>query len=458
MTIQKIAGAVAVLAACTFAQAAHAVTEIQWWHSMEGALNEKVNELANKFNASQSDYKVVPVYKGQYDESLAAGIAAFRAGNAPAILQVFEVGTATMMNARGAIVPVAKVMKDAGEKFDPKAYVPAVAGYYTSNKGEMLSFPFNSSTTILYYNKDAFKKAGLDPNKPPATWQEVAIDAAKLKAAGFACGYTTDWQSWVHLESFSAWHNVAFATESNGFGGAKARLAFNGPVQVQHIEHLLDMEKKGYFTYAGRKDEPKAKFIAGECAMHTGSSAALANIRKNARFSFSPAPLPYEAGVPGAPQNTIIGGASLWVMGGHKPEEYKGVARFFSFLSRPEIQSDWHQSTGYLPVTMEAYELTKKSGRRQEPGRRRGRQADDRQDDRQVARYPPGQLPADPLGDRRRTRGRVGGQEVAEGSAGQRRGARQRSAGPLREDRQGISAPCVCCSRRPCLRGAGGAF
>lgn len=364
MTIKKIAGAAAVLAACTFAQGAYAVTEIQWWHSMEGALNDKVNEIANKFNASQSDYKIVPVYKGQYDESLAAGIAAFRAGNAPAILQVFEVGTATMMNAKGAIVPVAKVMKDAGEKFDPKAYVPAVAGYYTSNKGEMLSFPFNSSTTIMYYNKDAFKKAGLDPNKPPATWQEVAIDAAKLKAAGVQCGYTTDWQSWVHLESFSAWHNVSFATENNGFGGPKARLAFNGLVQVQHIQNLLDMEKKGYFTYAGRKDEPKAKFIAGECAMHTGSSAALANIRKGVgtKFAFSPAPLPYESGVPGAPQNTIIGGASLWVMGGHKADEYKGVAKFFTFLSRPDIQSDWHQSTGYLPVTMEAYELTKKSG------------------------------------------------------------------------------------------------
>ena len=230
MSIKKIAGAAAVLAACTFAQGAYAVTEIQWWHSMEGALNDKVNEIATKFNASQSDYKIVPVYKGQYDESLAAGIAAFRAGNAPAILQVFEVGTATMMNAKGAIVPVAKIMKDAGEKFDPKAYVPAVAGYYTSNKGEMLSFPFNSSTTIMYYNKDAFKKAGLDPNKPPATWQEVAVDAAKLKAAGVPCGYTTDWQSWVHLESFSAWHNVSFATENNGFGGAKARLNFNGPV------------------------------------------------------------------------------------------------------------------------------------------------------------------------------------------------------------------------------------
>ncbi len=151
---------------------------------MEGALNDKVNAIASQFNASQSDYKIVPVYKGQYDESLAAGIAAFRSGNAPAILQVFEVGTATMMNAKGAIKPVATVMKDAGEKFDPKAYIPAVAGYYTSSKGEMMSFPFNSSTTVMYYSKDAFRKAGLDPNKPPATWQEVATDSAKLKAAG----------------------------------------------------------------------------------------------------------------------------------------------------------------------------------------------------------------------------------------------------------------------------------
>src|SRR6516225_8367483 len=150
--------------AATLFTPAWAQTEIQWWHSMEGALNDKVNAIAAQFNASQSDYKIVPVYKGQYDESLAAGIAAYRSGNAPAILQVFEVGTATMMSAKGAIKPVAAVMKDAGEKFDAKAYIPAVAGYYTSNKGEMLSFPFNSSTTVMYYNKDAFKKAGLDPN------------------------------------------------------------------------------------------------------------------------------------------------------------------------------------------------------------------------------------------------------------------------------------------------------
>src|SRR6516225_7360069 len=164
MTLQRTALALAAVSLLACAFPARAATEIQWWHSMEGALNDKVNAIAAQFNASQSDYKIVPVYKGQYDESLAAGIAAYRSGNAPAILQVFEVGTATMMSAKGAIKPVAAVMKDAGEKFDAKAYIPAVAGYYTSNKGEMLSFPFNSSTTVMYYNKDAFKKAGLDPN------------------------------------------------------------------------------------------------------------------------------------------------------------------------------------------------------------------------------------------------------------------------------------------------------
>ena len=150
---------------------AQAQIEIQWWHSMGGALGEKVGDLAGKFNASQKEYKVVPVYKGQYPESMTAAIAAFRAGNAPHILQVFEVGTATMMAAKGAVVPVAKIMADAKEPFDPKAYLPTVSGYYTDLRGNMLSFPFNSSTAIFYWNKDAYKKAGLDPNKPPKTWK-----------------------------------------------------------------------------------------------------------------------------------------------------------------------------------------------------------------------------------------------------------------------------------------------
>ena len=350
------------LAALAMSGSAQAQVEVQWWHSMTGGLNEWVNDLAKQYNESQKDYKIVPSYKGNYDESMVAAMAAFRAGNAPHILQVFEVGTATMMAAKGAIKPVAEVMKQSGVPFDPKGYVPAVAAYYTAPNGEMLSFPFNSSTTIFYYNKDAFKAAGLDPNKAPTTWPEVVAAAAKLKANGSKCPYTTSWMSWVHLESFSLWHNTLFATQNNGFGGPSARLAFNSPLHLRHFENLANMSKQGLFVYKGRASAAVPSFVSGECAMFTGSAGSYADVSKGAKFAYGLAPLPYYPDVPGAPQNTAIGGASLWVMAGKKPAEYKGVAEFFKFLSSPEIQSASHKRTGYLPITMAAYQLTEKSG------------------------------------------------------------------------------------------------
>jgi sn-glycerol 3-phosphate transport system substrate-binding protein len=346
-----------------------AQTEIQWWHSMGGALGEWVNDHAKDFNASQTQYKIVPTFKGSYDESMTAAIAAFRAGNAPHILQVFEVGTATMMASRNAIVPVGKVMSDAGVKFDPKSYVQAVAGYYTAPNGQMLSFPFNSSTTVFHYNKDAFKAAGLDPNTPPKTWPEVALAAAKLKTSGHKCPFTTSWVSWTQLESFSAWHNTEFATKGNGMRGIDARLSFNSPLHVRHIENLGNMAKQGLFVYKGRGNAADATFVSGECAMTTGSSALYGNIKRNAKFASGISTLPYYPDVPGAPQNTVIGGASLWVMAGKKPEEYKGIAQFFAHLSKPEVDARSHQRTGYLPLTPASYEMTEKSGfYKQNPG------------------------------------------------------------------------------------------
>jgi len=345
------------------ASLAHAQTEIHWWHSMTGALNDRVNEFAKGFNDSQKEFKIIPVYKGAYPESMAAAIAAFRAGNAPHILQVFEVGTATMMSAKGAIRPVAQVMKDAGEKFDPKIYLPAVAGYYTTRRGEMLSFPFNSSTSVFYYNKDVFQKAGLDPNRAPVTWPEVMAAAAKIKVSGASqCAYTTGWPSWVHIENFSAWHNVPIGTRENGMAGLDTVFQINSPLHVRHWSNLQEWAKKGYFTYAGRRNEAEAKFYSGECAMLTSSSAAQANINRNAKFKYGVAFMPYYADVAGAPQNSIIGGASLWVMSGKKKNEYRGIAKFFTYLSEANRQAEWHQKTGYLPITLAAYEITKKSG------------------------------------------------------------------------------------------------
>ena len=350
------------LSALLLAPAAHAQTEIQWWHSMGGALGEWVNDLAKDFNASQKDYKIVPTFKGSYDESMTAAIAAYRAGNAPHILQVFEVGTATMMASKGAIVPVAEVMKKANVTFNPAAYVPAVAGYYTAPNGQMLSFPFNSSTPVFHYNKDAFKAAGLDADKPPTTWPEVALAAAKLKASGHKCPFTTSWVSWTQLESFSAWHNVLFATKNNGFGGLDTRLAIDTPLHLRHIENLANMAKQGLFVYKGRGNAADATFVSGECAMATGSSALYGNVTRNGKFAYGIGTLPYYPDVAGAPQNTVIGGASLWVMAGKKAEEYKGAALFFAHLSKPEIAAASHQRTGYLPVTKASFEVTDKSG------------------------------------------------------------------------------------------------
>ena len=351
--------------------AAQAQTEIQWWHSMTAVNNEWVNDLARDFNASQKDYKVVPTFKGSYDESMTAAIAAFRSGNAPHILQVFEVGTATMMASKGATVPVAKVMKDAGADFNPAGYIPAVAAYYTAPDGQMLSFPFNSSTTIFYYNKDAFKKAGLNADKAPATWPEVFEAAKKLKASGHSCPMTLAWNGWTQLESFSAWHNVEFATERNGLSanGYKARMKINSPLHVRHIDNLAQAAKAGEYVYKGRGSAAQASFTAGECAMIQTSSGYYGDVAKNAKFNYGLAPMPYYPDVKGAPQNTVIGGASLWVMSGKKAPDYKGVAAFFNYLTNAEIQAKSHQRTGYLPVTMASFELTEKSGfYKQNPG------------------------------------------------------------------------------------------
>ncbi|WP_431275442.1 sn-glycerol-3-phosphate ABC transporter substrate-binding protein UgpB [Variovorax ureilyticus] len=369
MRFKTLALAAASALAATLTMPVQAQTEIQWWHSMDGGLNDWVNDLAKGFNESQKEYKVVPTYKGEYDQSLAAGIAAFRAGNAPDILQVYEVGTATMMYSKGVVKPVAELMKEANVPFDPKAYIPAVAGYYTAPNGQMMSFPFNSSTTVFYYNKDAFKAAGLDPEKAPVTWPDVVSFAAKLKASGNACPFTTSWMTWAQLESFSTWHNVSYASKNNGFDGLDARLEFNSPLHVRHFENLANMSKQGLFAYKGRSSKATSAFTSGECAMFIGSSGSYAAIKKDAKFQFAESTLPYYPDVAGAPQNTIVGGASLWVMTGKNADHYKGVAKFFQYLSDPKIQSASHMRTGYLPITTAAYELTQKSGFYQEnPG------------------------------------------------------------------------------------------
>jgi sn-glycerol 3-phosphate transport system substrate-binding protein len=364
--MKRLFGRLAVIAAAAMAigaaQPAAAQTEIQWWHAMTGANNEVVVRLANEFNASQKDFKVVPSYKGSYPDTMNAAIAAFRAGNAPHVLQVFEVGTATMMSAGNAIKPVHQLMKEAGEPFNPNAYLPTITGYYSTSKGEMLSFPFNSSSTVMWVNRDELKKAGVAEDSLK-TWPGVFEAAKKLKAAGHdTCGYSNAWATWVNIEQFSAWHNVPLATQANGMDGFDTELKFNSPLHVKHLEKLIELQKDKTYDYSGRTNSGEGRFTSGECAIFLTSSGFFGNVRANAKFDFTSMPMPYYPEVEGAPQNSIIGGASLWVMAGKTPDEYKGVAKFFTFLSDTDRQVELHQKSGYLPITKAAYEKTKASG------------------------------------------------------------------------------------------------
>ncbi len=355
----RLAAAAAVVA---FASPAQAVTDIMWWHAMSGELGRQLEKLAADFNASQSEYRIVPSYKGNYTETVTAAIFAFRSRSQPAIVQVNEIATATMMAAKGAIYPVFELMREEQEPFSPTAYLPAVTGYYADVAGNMLSFPFNASTPILYYNKNLFRSAGLDPETAPKTWPEVGAAAKKLRASGAVCGFTTSWPSWINVENFSAFHNLPISTNANGFDGLDAVLKFNNPVMVRHIAQLAEWQAGKAFDYSGRGTSAEPRFQNGECGIFIGSSATRADIKANSKFEVGYGMLPYWPDVEGAPQNSIIGGATLWVLRDRPRAEYKGVAKFFGYLSKPEVQAAWHQNTGYLPITRGAFDLTRAQG------------------------------------------------------------------------------------------------
>ena len=339
-----------------------AATDVMWWHAMSGELGKQVDKLAANFNASQSDYRIVPTYKGNYTETVTAAIFAFRSRAQPAIVQVNEIATATMTAAKGAIYPVYELMRDERETFTPSAYLPVVTGYYADIDGNLLSFPFNPSTPILYYNKDMFRSAGLDPKIAPKTWPEVGLAAKRLRERGAVCGFTTSWPSWIHIENFSAFHNLPLATRANGFGGLDAVLTFNNPLVLRHIAQLADWQSTKVFDYSGRGQTAEPRFQDGECGIFIGSSATRADIKANSKFEVGYGMMPYWPDVAGAPQNSTIGGATLWVLRDRPAAEYKGVAKFFAFLSRPDVQAAWHQNTGYLPVTQAAFDLTRAQG------------------------------------------------------------------------------------------------
>ncbi|MEA1968742.1 MAG: sn-glycerol-3-phosphate ABC transporter substrate-binding protein UgpB [Thermodesulfobacteriota bacterium] len=338
---------------------------INWWHAMRSARGEVVAKMIGDFNASQSEYKVVGTFKGNYDETMNAGVAAFRANKQPHLLQVFEVGTQTMMLS-GAVYPVYKLMAEAGYKIDWSNYLQAVLSYYMNANGDLMSMPFNSSTPIMYYNVDQFKKAGLAPlsKTEPVTWDELGEITKKLVESGAApAGMVTAWQSWTQIENYSAIHNIAFASKANGYEGLDCELKINNPKVINHIKRLKKWADDNRFKYGGQKYQgPKAEFIGQTAAIYIDSISGIAKLKKAVKdFKWDAAPLPVESWMK-KPQNSIIGGASLWALKGHSKKEYKGVAAFLKFLATNDMQEYWHKQTGYFPITLNAYESLKSKG------------------------------------------------------------------------------------------------
>lgn len=360
MSLRKwFASFTAALILAPAAAMAKPVTTIEWWHAMRSARGEVANEIIKRFNESQDQYRVVGTFKGNYDETLNAGIAAYRAKKHPHLMQVFEVGTQTMMLS-GAVYPVYKLMKDTGYDIDWSRYLQPILSYYMNADGNLVSMPFNSSTPVMYYNKALFKKAGID--KIPATWDEMGVATKKLRDAGVGAGMVTAWQSWVQVENYSAIHNIPFATQANGYEGLNVELTINNPQMVKHVTRLREWARDGRFVYSGQKYQgPKAEFLAQNAGIYMDSISGIAKLKKAAQFDWGVAPLPVEADMK-EPQNSIIGGASLWVLKGKSKKEYKAVAAFLKFLSTNEIQEYWHKETGYFPVTIDAYESLKAKG------------------------------------------------------------------------------------------------
>ncbi len=357
------AAAAAALPRLAHAQAGR--TRVTFWHAMNGPLGEVLNGLCAGFNNSQTEVEVVPVFKGTYPETLTAAVAAFRAGQAPHLVQMFEVGTGSMLAAGAAVKQTWQLIQETGVGIDPDAYIAAVRGYYSLPDERLASMPFNSSTSVMWINQDAFEAAGLDPAKPPATWDEVIAATRALKGKQpTPMPATSSWFAWIQLETYAAMHDLPFATRANGFEGLDTELKVNTAPFVKQLERILTMSNEGLFKYTGRDNAPDPLFVSGQAAISFASSGLRGDIARNAKFRWLETFLPYDPAITAQPLNSVIGGASLWAMTAptRTPAEFKGVARFLQFIAQPRNDAAWHQQTGYVPVTYAGFEESKAQG------------------------------------------------------------------------------------------------
>ncbi|HEY4164759.1 MAG TPA: extracellular solute-binding protein [Dongiaceae bacterium] len=339
-------------------------TKVDFWYGNSGDIAKRVQDVCQHFNQSQSDYEIVCTSQGTYAGAVQNTIAAYRAGQQPTIVQVFDVGTLDLMLS-DAYYPVSKLMADNGYQVNWNDYLPGIRGYYATSKGEMYSFPFNSSTALLYWNKDAFQKIG--KTEAPKTWEEAASDMKALKQAGYACPFgfniSAD-ESWQFLEQFSAVNNQPLATKDNGYGGLDTELVFNKTTFVKYMTDLKSWYDQGLAKIKSKEtgEEMVPAFANGDCQMILTSVGDHGTIGRTAKegMNWGVAMLPVYEGT--ERRSSLVGGASLWVLAGKSKEEYKAAAAFLNFIAQPEQALFWSTATGYIPVTKSSYDYMVQKG------------------------------------------------------------------------------------------------
>lgn len=350
-----LAGTAASLLGASAARAAP--RELVWWHAMSGVVRDRLEELTSQYNASQGEYAVVPVFKGTYDELINATVAAYRTRTNPQLVQVYERGFMTMLLSN-AVVPVQELMAAQKVPIDWTDFIKPIAGYYTY-KGQLASMPFNSSTPILFYNKAHFAKAGY--SAPAETWQGLEAQLRAVKAAGGPGSILAEDYHWSWFENYSAIHDVPYATRANGFGGLDTEFVYNrSPLLVGQLGRMKRWLDGGLMEIAGQGVAAVSVFTSGRSATFMASTAGHAAVMAATGLDWGATLLPVEEGT--TPRNSVIGGATLWVLKGHSDVDYAGVASFLAFLAKPETQVWWHKATGYVPATNAAYALAKQQG------------------------------------------------------------------------------------------------
>lgn len=342
-------------ALCVLAGVASAdPVKFEYWYGLTGDLGEVVLETCNRFNASQDEYEAVCVGQDGYDKAVQNTIAAFRAGQHPTLLQAFDAGTADLMLS-GEFYPVKQLMEDAGIAVDWDDYFPGIANYYSASNGDFFSMPWNSSTPVYYWNKEHFEKAGI--TEAPVTWEGLEAAFVKLKESGQACALAYAPSSWIDLEQFSMVHNVPVASNDNGYAGLDTELLFNTTLHVTHMKNIQRWLNDGYTlmrTQAAGKTA-RDSFVEGECSVFFSSIADHNTIHKlTPAFAWDVQIIPTYEGVERT--NSVVGGASLWVLSGKTDEEYKGAATYLAFLATKEQQQFLLENTGYIPVTKSTYD------------------------------------------------------------------------------------------------------